>query len=276
VISRRAPNPLAVAAACVVGAAVVWLAAYHVAPVKRLDQRILDGFTGLLGPHTVGPAWRISQLVDPLPFALLAAALVLLALARRRPRRALAIVGILAGSNLTTELLKPALALPRVVPDITTATWPSGHATAAMGLVLCLQLAAPQRLRPAAAALGGLFALGVVYSILMLAHHEPSDIVGGFLVAGAWTSLGVAALRAAAARWPVASEEGPALRAAALLVPVGLAAAALALTLGVVVVAHWDGALEYAEGHTTFVFGAALIALGAMGMSAAASLLRRA
>jgi hypothetical protein len=44
----------------------------------------------------------------------------------------------------------------------------------------------------------------------------------------------------------------------------------------VLVVAHWDAALEYAEVHTTFVFGAALIALGAMGMAAAASLLRRA
>jgi membrane-associated phospholipid phosphatase len=261
-----------VAAACTAGAALVWLTAYNLAPFATIDQRTLDGFVGLLGPHTVLPAERISQLVDPRPFALFSAALVLLALARRRPRTALAIAAILAGSNVTTELLKPALAQTPVVPGVDTASWPSGHATAAMALVLCLQLAVPQRWRPMAAAVGGLFALGVASSVLILAHHQPSDVVGGFLVAGAWTALGVAALRAAAARRPGATEDGPAPRTAAALVPVGAAAAALIATASAVVIAHWTTALDYAADHTTFVAGAGVIALGAIGMSAAASL----
>lgn len=250
----------------------MWLAAYNLAPFTTLDERTLDGFVGLLGPRTVLPAERISQLVDPRPFALFSAALVLLALARRRPRTAIAIMAILAGSNLTTQLLKPALALPPGVPGADTASWPSGHATAAMALVLCLQLALPQRWRPTAAAVGGLFALGVASSLLILAHHEPSDVVGGFLVAGAWTALGVAALRATAARWPGATVDGPAPRTAAALVPIGAASAALIATASVVVIANWTRALGYATDHTTFVAGATVIALGALGMSAVASL----
>ena len=114
------------------------------------------------------------------------------ALARRAPRIAIAVAVILLGSNLTTQLLKPALALPQPFPGIDTATWPSGHATAAMALALCLQLVVPARRRPLTAALGGLFVVGVAYSVLILGHHEPSDILGGFLVAGTWTGLVVA------------------------------------------------------------------------------------
>lgn len=272
VVLKRAPTPLFLAAGCAAGAGLVWLAAYNLAPFTTIDERTLDGFVGLLGPRTVLPAERISHLVDPRPFALFSAAILLLALARRRPRMAIAIAAILAGSNLTTQLLKPALALPPGVPGVETASWPSGHATAAMALVLCLQLALPQRWRPTAAAIGGLFALGVASSVLILAHHEPSDVVGGFLVAGTWTALGVAALRAAAARWPGGIVDGPAPRPSAALVPVGAAAAALIATASVVVIANWTEALDYAADHTTFIAGAAVIALGAMGMSAAAAL----
>ena len=269
---RRAPTPLVVAGACAVGAALVWLTAYNLAPFARIDQRTLAGFIGLLRPDTARPALRISELVDPRPFALFGAAIVLLALARRRPRSAIAIAAILAGANVTTQLLKPALAQAPIVPGMETASWPSGHATAAMALALCLQLAVPQRWRPTAAAVGGLFALGVGCSVLILDHHAPSDVVGGFLVAGAWTGAVVAALRAAAARWPVATEEGPALRPIAALAPVGAVAAALVAAASVLVVAHWTRALDYAAVHTTFVVGATVIALGAMGMAAVAAL----
>src|SRR5215210_350982 len=135
-IPERALAPLIAAAACAVAALLVWLAAYHVGPVAALDHRVLDGFTGLLRPETAGRAERVAGLVDPRPFILFAAALVLLALVRRRPRAALGIAVILAGANVTTQILKPALAGPQLVPWMETATWPSGHATAAMSLVL--------------------------------------------------------------------------------------------------------------------------------------------
>ena len=107
---------------------------------------------------------------------------------------------------MTTQLLKPLLAEPRsVLPgDIAVGaiSWPSGHATAAMSLALCSVLAAPARLRPAVAALGAVFAVAVSYSFLTLGWHYPSDVFGGYLVATAWTLLGIAALLAVRGRAP--------------------------------------------------------------------------
>jgi membrane-associated phospholipid phosphatase len=266
VLPQRAVPPLIAAAACALAAVLVWLTAYHLSPFEAIDQRTFDGFLGLSRPATSGWAEQFSHLADPGPFALFAATLVSVALLRRRYRTAVAVAVILAASNVSTQLLKPALAKPEVFPGIETATWPSGHATAAMALVLCLQLVVPSRLRPMAAALGGLFALAVVYSVLILGHHEPSDVLGGFLMAGAWTGLGVAALRT------LEPEPEPALQTAATLVPVGLTAAALAVVVGALALSHWQGTLDYAAAHTTFLAGAAVITLGALGMSTAAAL----
>jgi len=266
VLPRRAFAPLSAAAACVLAAVVVWLTAYHLSPFEAIDRRTFDGFLGLSRPTTAGWAEQFSHLADPGPFALFAAGLVGVALVRRRLMTGVVVAVILVGSNVSTQLLKPALAKPAVFPGIDTATWPSGHATAAMALVLCLLLVVPLRLRPAAGAFGGLFALAVVYSILILGSHEPSDILGGFLMAGAWTALGVAALRS------LAPEGGSALRPTATLVPAGLTAVALAVAASVLALSHWQGTLDYAAAHTTFLVGAAVITLGAMGMSTAAAL----
>ncbi|MEO8690764.1 MAG: phosphatase PAP2 family protein, partial [Solirubrobacteraceae bacterium] len=264
-VPKRALPPLAVAAGCALAAVVVWLTAYHLGPVESIDHRTFVGFLGLSRPATSGWAAQFSHLADPGPFLTFAATLVVVALLRRRPRTAIAVAVILAGSNVSTQLLKPALAKPEVFPGVGTATWPSGHATAAMALVLCLLLVVPVRFRPAAAALGGLFALAVVYSILILGHHEPSDVLGGFLMAGAWTALGVGALRAAA------PERDPALRTAATLLPAGLAVAALTAVVGALAVSHWEGTLDYVTAHTTFVAGAAVVTLCELGMSTAAA-----
>src|SRR5918911_585475 len=91
-----------------------------------------------------------------------------------------------------------ASALGLVVTGIIAREYPVGRfrdaATAAMTLALCGVMVTPPRLRPSAAALGGGFAVAVSYSILMLAWHFPSDVLGGFLVAALWTLLAVTAL----------------------------------------------------------------------------------
>ena len=98
-------------------------------------------------------------------------------------------------------MLKPLLAHPhahvRLHMTSIAASWPSGHATAAMALVLCAVLVAPSRLRPTVAALGGVFAVAVGCSLLILAWHMPSDVLGGYLLASLWMALAVAGLRAA-------------------------------------------------------------------------------
>ena len=128
----------------------------------------------------------------------LAAIPVLIALVRRRPRVAVAIVVILLGANATTQWLKAPLAEPRgrrwaVRPWSSAASWPSGHATAAMSLALCMVIAAPAALAaPRSAAAMAAFSVAVCYSFLELGWHYPSDVLGGFLVAATWTLLAAA------------------------------------------------------------------------------------
>ena len=80
---------------------------------------------------------------------------------------------------------------------ISAASWPSGHATAALALVLCAVLVAPAACARSWRGLGVAFAAAVGCSLLILAWHMPSDVFGGYLVAALWMALAVAGLRAA-------------------------------------------------------------------------------
>jgi len=103
----------------------------------------------------------------------------------------------------TAELLKPLLAHPHAPiygDEISAASWPSGHASAATALAMSVVLVAPHRLRPTVALLGAIFAAAVGFSLVLLAWHLPSDVVGGYLVGTFWTALAVAGLRKAESR----------------------------------------------------------------------------
>ncbi len=100
---------------------------------------------------SAAPAWTGSRtvccsLLDPLLYTVWALLLVAVELLRRRPRVALAIAVVLPAAPGIAELLKPLLAHPHDsvgMQWIGPASWPSGHATAAMTLVLCALLVAP-------------------------------------------------------------------------------------------------------------------------------------
>jgi membrane-associated phospholipid phosphatase len=252
-----------------------WVAAFHVAFFEHLDQSILRGFAGLGSKPRVQPiANWIATLCDPNPYVYFCAVPVAVALARRRLWVALAIIAILIGANFSTQLLKPLLAVQRPfsLPGTDTpplsASWPSGHATAAMSLALCCMLAAPARLRPFVTALGAAFAVAVCYSFLALEWHYPSDVLGGFLIAGIWTLLALAAiitaierevpgaaLRAPQQRLSVREALGP--PSFALLGAAGLAA--------LVLIARPHAVVSYARVHEAFVIGA--VAIGALGLA---------
>ncbi len=63
-----------------------------------------------------------------------------------------------------------------------------------MTLVLCALLVTPHRLRPLVAALGCAFAVAVGCSLLILAWHMPSDVLGGYLLAALCVSLTIVAM----------------------------------------------------------------------------------
>lgn len=203
--SRRlgaAAMPLRIAGLCAAGMALTWLVAALVPAARFKDAVAAHDFTLLSGSHVDTVSHDLLGLLEPGIFTALGVVLVIIALVRRRPAVALAVVAVMGLAPLTAELLKPLLAHAHDQVGATyvaDASWPSGHATAAGALVLCALLVLPARLRPPVAALGALFAAAVGCSLLILAWHLPSDIVGGYLVAALWTSLAVAGLRAHAA-----------------------------------------------------------------------------
>jgi membrane-associated phospholipid phosphatase len=198
-------TPLAVAGVLVVALAAIWLVAELVPAAHLKDAVALYELTSLSRPRLDSVASFMLHLLDPSVFVLWGIALVSIAIARERARVAAVVVVVLAFAPLSADRLKPLLAHSHDqigYVHIGAASWPSGHSTAAAALALCAVLVSPARLRPAVAALGLLFVLAVGFSLLILGWHMPSDVLGGYLVAGLWTALGVAALRAYERRRP--------------------------------------------------------------------------
>jgi membrane-associated phospholipid phosphatase len=272
----RRPRPLLLGAGTgVVLLLVLRAVAFGTSAGRSGDARVLEGFAGLDRPSIHSPASAIANLASPKPFVVFTLVLLAVALLRGRPRTAIGVGSALALANLTTQFLKPALASPRAAhlplgQGVDAVSWPSGHATASMALALALVVVVPPRLRPTAAAAGAAFTVAVSFSFLSLGWHFPSDVLGGYLVAGVWMLLGLAALAGAERRWPTGAprEKGVSLMEA-LAPAVGLIV--LAAMLAAVVAALRPGAVvTYAREHTTFVLGAA--ALGALALAFAAGL----
>lgn len=267
------------AAGCLVALVITGVLAYLVPIAHWHDSATLQGFLALNEPERTALIDRVAHLADPVPYGLIGLALGAVAAARGRWRTSIAIAAVLLLTGLTTQTLKPLLAQPRYdewlgTGQISAASWPSGHATAAMTLALLAILAAPPRWRPTAAALGGAFAIAVSYSILALGWHFPSDVLGGYLVAGFWTALAAAALTAARLRWPQPHDlddvERPRAVHRAPAVVLGLLAGAGAVAI---VADRPRSVHDFAADHTTFVAGAAVIAalavtLAALGVAA--------
>ncbi|MCW2967582.1 MAG: phosphatase family protein [Solirubrobacteraceae bacterium] len=268
---RQPRSALLGAFACAVGL-VVTGAISHLVPAARLrDSASLSTFASLGGHGLDGVLNGIAHLADPGPYIAMLVSLVLVALHRGRRRLALVVPVVLLMAPVTAEALKHLTAESRggsalILAHVAEASWPSGHATGALALALCAVLVAPPRLRPVVATIGGIFALAVSYSVLVLVWHFPSDVIGGYFVAAGWSLLAVAALR----RWPDwealhadEDRDEPAPLGAAILV------ACAAALVAVVVAFHRRGALadRLAE-HPSFVIAAVAIAMLAAGLAA--------
>jgi membrane-associated phospholipid phosphatase len=203
--------PLGAAALCAAAMAAVWVLAAHVPATHYRDAVLLHELTLLNGPVVRPIARFLLHLLDPLLFVLWGVALVAFALAQDRLRTAAAVIAVMGFAPLSAELLKPLTAHPHASVGGTVlgaASWPSGHATAVLALVLSAVLVAPRRWRGLVACLGGLYVLGVSASLLILDWHMPSDVIGGLLLATLWMSLALAVLRAAERRWPPGGSAG--------------------------------------------------------------------
>jgi hypothetical protein len=159
--TRRAAAPaLLIAALCVAALALTWALAALVAPTHVRDAAALYDLTRLDRPVVEVPAKTLLGLLEPGFFVVWALALMAVALSRGRAREALAVALVLILAPLSADVLKPLLAHQHaeVAPlYIKSASWPSGHAAAAMALVWCALLVAPAARRRAIAAAGVVF-----------------------------------------------------------------------------------------------------------------------
>jgi membrane-associated phospholipid phosphatase len=270
-------RPLLLACACWDAFVVVLSAAYWLPAAKWGDGWAVEGFLSLQRPRLNDVAADVAHLANPLPFALLTVLLASIALARGRPRHALAAIVLLGGANIVAQTLKVLLQHPRPHhflghAQLGAVSFPSGHATASMSLAFAAVLVAPAAWRPLVAVGGALFALGVSESVMLLAWHFPSDVVGGFLVATASALMVLAAMRAAEARWPERTGREAAKRAISdpdLLRGASLVAAFVAAALIGVAIAAGEQTLSYAGRHTTVVIAVVSVAALAAALPAA-------
>lgn len=199
---RRIRNPIFGCLACVFGIFVVTLLAFKVGAGEKLDARVLAHLSAEPGTADHRAATLFAHLADPLPLLLMLVGVCALALHWGRRPQALAAVAIVAGANLTTQILKALFSHERFYAFLGegqpwTNSFPSGHTTAAASIAVALLIVAPARLRPLAALAAAALTAAVGLSVVMLEWHYPSDVLGGLCVAAGWGFAALAALRLA-------------------------------------------------------------------------------
>lgn len=198
----RVTVPLLAALACLAAFVVTAVLGLTVSAAREHDATLLQSFMAFDRTRLHDPLLFVIHLGDPLPYAAAGLGLVAVALQQGRTWRAVAVAVLLPVTGLATQVLKYGLATTRFDAfledfgdgQVGDAAFPSGHATAAMTLALCAVLVAPAAWRTLTVLVGWAFAAGMGYALLILSWHYPSDVLGGYLMAGMWTALALAGL----------------------------------------------------------------------------------
>ena len=253
--------------------AVVAVAAYSVGSVERLDGKTLRSLWVVadngdaLGPQV------IAHLADPLPLLIFLGAVAACGLYLGRGERVIAAIAVVGCATIASQVLKAALAHPRIQPlylSMEEASLPSGHATAAMSLAVAAVLVAPRSLRVPAAVAGATFALAVGISVVLLGWHYPSDVFAGYLVAVGTGLVALGILRVREGERAEDSPGGESARAAA-----GIGLAALAGVIIAVASSRADDLAGYARDHTAGIGAAVAIAVTAVALVSLVSVAAR-
>jgi membrane-associated phospholipid phosphatase len=205
---------LLAALSCVGGTVALGVAADDPGPIRRFDLDSVLHFE-----HRAQTADSVAivlvHLGDPIVFVVLSAAILIAALCLGRQRESGMALVVLAGANLSTQVLKVVFENPHLLYEPSfesTSTngvpgrdsFPSGHVTAVASLAVAALFVVSPPHRMVLAALGALATAAVGVSVVALGWHFPTDVLGGLLVVGAW---GFAVL-AASASFPAQSRAG--------------------------------------------------------------------
>ena len=160
-------------------------AAVRTASGQRWENAALAGRAGA-SPEALQTA---QDRLDQLTVTMLAAsigALVVIGLVRRRPLLGLAAAGVVVGSLVLAEVLKRVvLTRPALVDapgDIAHNSFPSGHTTIAVSLMVAAVLVVPYALRPLTALVVAAWGVGVSGYTVTAGWHRVSDTIGADLL----------------------------------------------------------------------------------------------
>ena len=193
----------------VVGWLVPWLLVAALGQLVALDvvRRVFVGTargqlldTAALEGNTIGRN-RIEGLVDTVLSAatllsLVAATIAIGMIALMRGRAMLAAVAtlLIAGSNVTTQLLKYFIERPDFGVDLARAaagnSLPSGHTTMAASVAVAVVLVLPPSVRGVAGLAGAGYAALAGVATMSAGWHRPSDAVAAVLIVGVWAAAG--------------------------------------------------------------------------------------
>lgn len=170
----------------------VWLAdrSQHTRLGQEIDQAGMDivsgdaaatrRLVGILGNVSLGS------------IALVVTMLVVVAVLRGRWAAAAAAGTLVLGANLTTQAIK--LVSERTdYGYLTVISFPSGHATVVVSLVLAALVVSPARTRTTVSMLGSAAITVTAAATLVASWHRPADILGAVLVSLGWGTAVMAA-----------------------------------------------------------------------------------
>jgi membrane-associated phospholipid phosphatase len=197
---RNVKAPLLAAFLCAASIVPLAVAAYSFDPAEMLDRHLLFDLRREVGfGHTFAAAFV--NLGDLAALLVMLAAVCAIGFGFGRRREVLVAVVLVAGANITTQVLKGVLehartkAFERGWELPWPSSFPSGHTTAAASIAVALLLVVPAGYRLLAAGVGAALTAAVASSVVILGWHYPSDVLGALLVVGTWGLCAVAYLR---------------------------------------------------------------------------------
>jgi membrane-associated phospholipid phosphatase len=198
----RAASRTAVLAASAAGFALAFVAAYLLFVRTETGRGIENGVvrSAQSAGGTVAWAAPLRDLDLVVVLGGVAVLLVVLSLLRRRFALGVTALLLLAAPLVVAQLLKLyVLDRPATGDRFGVAahnSFPSGHVSAAMAVLVAFAIVLPRRFRPQVLAAGGLGVAWVSAAAVALGWHRLSDTVGGCLLVAAVTCAGAAVVSA--------------------------------------------------------------------------------
>jgi membrane-associated phospholipid phosphatase len=255
--------PLLVAALATAGVWVIYRVFIRTITGQSIDTKALNG-ADVHHAKVVEVMSRTLNGTSLVSLVLVCLVATVFGVLRRRLDLAIGVVVLVAGANLTTQLLKTHLTRPNLDGFPAPNSFPSGHTTAAASVAFALVLALPHALRGMVALIGAAYVAVIAVATVWAEWHRPSDTVAGLLVVLAWGALVSAVIRAARLRRP--GPVGRPTRLTTLLLGAVLAVSGLAGLLGLAAVTFTERASPHLfSGRGAFLTGIACITAAVAG-----------